>query len=236
LARYLPDAEVVSVRDAEQALQALSRSPSQALVVNSPLFHGALGTMKPLTDLPYDTPTLFCWVPGEEETAQELGVVRYLVKPVTRARLLDILDDLGEDVRTILFVDDQPEALRLFERMLSSAQREYDVLLAKSGRRALSMLRRRKPDVMLLDLIMPDVDGFRVLQEKSKDASIRDIPVVVISSRDPKGEPIVSDMLTVSRSGGLSVRDLVHCVQAVTEVLSPFRSTADRASQEKSGD
>jgi len=77
---------------------------------------------------------------------------------------------------------------------------------------------------VLLDLIMPGMDGFQVLQEKSQDPAIRDIPVVVVSSRDPSGEPIVSDVLTVTRSGGLSVRDLLACIQAVSEALSPSKT------------
>jgi hypothetical protein len=63
-----------------------------------------------------------------------------------------------------------------------------------------------------------------VLQEKGQDPAIRDIPVIVITSKDPSGEPIVSDGLTVTRSGGLSVRDLLGCIQAVSEVLSPSKT------------
>ena len=55
----------------------------------------------------------------------------------------------------------------------------------------------------------------------SQDSSIQEIPVVVISSRDPNGEPIASDMLTVTQGGGLSVRNLLACIQAVSEILAP---------------
>jgi len=143
-----------------------------------------------------------------------------LVKPVTRETLLSTLEDLGKGVRNVLVVDDDREALRLFARMLSSSKQAYRILRARSGQQALDLLEARRPDVMLLDLIMPGMDGFQVLREKNRDPSICDIPVVVISSRDPGG-PIVSDTLTVTRSGGLSVCDLLSCVQTVSEVLSP---------------
>jgi CheY-like chemotaxis protein len=133
--------------------------------------------------------------------------------------LLSTLKSLGDNVRTVLLVDDHPEVLQLFVRMLSSAEREYDVIQAKSGQRALSLLRQRRPDVVLLDLLMPRMDGFQVLQEKAQDPSIRDIPVVVISSRDPTGAPIVSD--TVTQGGGLSARDLMACIYALSKILSP---------------
>ena len=130
-------------------------------------------------------------------------------------------------------MDDKPEVLQLFARMLSSAQRSYRVLRATSGQQALSMLRQRKPDVMILDLIMPGMDGLQVLREKSLDPSTREIPVIVISASDPTGEPIVSDTLTVTQSGGLSVRDLLACIQAVSEVLAPAVRSGDRGQRER---
>ena len=219
--RYADAIEIASVRDMEDAIAALTHSPAQALIINAPSLQEVTGSIDRLTNLPYGTPAVSCWVPGEDEAARRLGVVRYLVKPVTREVLLSTLEDLDKDVESVLLVDDQREVLRLFSRMLSSAERGYRVLRATNGQRALSLLRQRKPDVMLLDLIMPGMDGFQVLQEKSQDPSIRDIPIVVISSRDPGGEPIVSDTLTVTRGGGIGLRDLLDCIQSVTEVLSP---------------
>jgi CheY-like chemotaxis protein len=231
--RYLHEAEVVRTGSFEEAVSELSRSPSQALVMNIPLMAGQISELKQLSSLPYGTPAVFCRVPGEDETARRLGVACYLVKPLTRDVLLSTLDRLGNDVRCVLLVDDQPEALQLFSRILASAEPEYDILLARSGRRALSLLRRRRPDIMLLDLIMPDMDGFQVLQEKAQDPVIRDIPVIIISSRDPMGEPIVSDTLTIARSGGLSMRDVIDCVEAIGEVLSPLHLTGRRERPER---
>jgi signal transduction histidine kinase/DNA-binding response OmpR family regulator len=233
LARYLDGFEVSSVRDTEQAIHELDRSPAQALVVNMPAPAGPPTGLEGLSSLPYGTPAITCWVPGTDEIAQHIGAVRYLVKPITREALLSTLEGLGEEIRSVLVVDDQPNVLQLFARMLSSAGQRYRILRAKSGQRALSLLRQRRPDVMLLDLIMPGMDGFQLLQEKERDPSIRDIPVVIISSRDPEGEPIVSDLLTVSRAGGLSLRNLLACIQAVSEILSPSTPPGDRAQQEK---
>ncbi len=233
LGRYMEGVEFVSVRDMDEALRELSRSPAQALIVNDSALKQMPSWMGRLAHLPYGTPAVVCWVPGEDEAAQQLGVVRYLIKPVTRDALLSVLEDLGRQVRTVLLVDDEPEALQLFARMLSSARRGYRVLRAPSGRRALDLLRERQPDVMILDLVMPGMNGFDVLREKSRDPVLRQIPVVVISARDPTGEPIVSNTLTITRSGGLSVRDLVTCIQAVSEVLSPSTRSDGQGRPEK---
>jgi signal transduction histidine kinase/CheY-like chemotaxis protein len=220
-ARYLDGAEVIPVQDAQEAVQELKRSPAQALLINAPPCDRTADLKGPHLDLPYGTPAITCWVPGEDETAQELGVVCYLVKPITREALLSALEELGREIRHVLLVDDNPEVLQLFSRMLASSPRDYHVLRARNGQRALGLLRARQPDVMLLDLIMPQVSGFEVLEAKARDPAIADIPVIAISSRDPNSEPIVSDMLTVTRGGGLSLHDLARCIQSVSEILSP---------------
>ncbi len=229
LRRYMDDAETVSVRSMEQALNELERSPAQALIVNTPTFLESHAMAR----LPYHTPAVTCWVPGADEAARRLGVVRYLVKPVTQEMILSALQELGEHVRTVLVVDDEPEVLRLLARMLCSAGPRYRILQATSGARALGLLRERRPDAMLLDLVMPGMDGFQVLQQKSLDPSLREIPVVVISSRDPSGEPVVSETIAVTRTGGLSVRDLVNCIRAVSEALAPSTAPAGQGPPEK---
>jgi CheY-like chemotaxis protein len=128
---------------------------------------------------------------------------------------------LGVNIQTILIVDDEEDELHLFARHLESGDHKYRILQVTNGQRALNMLRERKPDVMLLDLIMPGMDGFQVLEEKRRDPLIRDIPVIIISSRDPAGDPNVSDTFTVTQSGGLSQQNLVSCIQAVSSILAP---------------
>ncbi len=232
LRHYIEGVEIAPVHSIEEARRELHRLPARALIINAPSLAEVQAPADGLTDLPYGTPVITCWVPAEEEAARRLGVVRYLVKPIGRAALLAALESLGDEVKSVLLVDDEPEVVRLFSRMIASAERPYRLLRANDGQRALDLLRTRQPDVMLLDLILPGMDGFQVLREKSQDPSIRDIPVIAISSRDPIGQPIVSDTLTVTRGGGLSMRDLVACIEAVSQALTPSARSGDRARAE----
>jgi CheY-like chemotaxis protein len=170
--------------------------------------------------LPYGTPAIVCSVPEMCEITDALGVSEYLVKPVSREQLAAALDRVHLSGNTILIVDDEPEALRLFRRMLTSLGRDYRVLRARDGEEAMTILQRTRPDVILLDLVMPNMDGFRLLAAKNQDPALRDIPVIVISARDPAGQPIVSNALAVMRGGGLSVPRLLACIEALTAILS----------------
>ena len=232
--RYLSDFETTRVADLEGAVAELERTPAQALIVNAPPVPGD-GIEPQLLSLPYETPVIRLWLPGDARVTRDLGLRAYLLKPVTRDRLLAALDEVeaaeARPVETVLLVDDEPDALRLFARMLASAPRPYRVLRARNGTRALALMRERRPDVVLLDLIMPGVDGFQVLRCKAGDPDLQPIPVIALSSRDPAGEPIVSDRLTVTRSGGLSARDLLVCIRAISEILS---GSAQGAAEESS--
>jgi len=228
--RYLDGVELVSARTPDAALEALQQSPGQALIINAAPSERPPLSMSQLCSLPYETPAFSCWIPGSE-AAQDLGVLRYLVKPITRDALLQALEGI-EGVRDILVVDDDPEALLLFTRMLSSAGKGYRVIQAKSGHRALALLRDRKPDALLLDLVMPGIDGYDVLRQKHEDPHLRGIPTMVVTSRDPADIPIISSSLTVTRGQGLSVSNLLDCVQTVSRILSPGAEPAVRARQE----
>jgi signal transduction histidine kinase/CheY-like chemotaxis protein len=252
LTRYLDGAEIVSVETWEGALQELASSPSQAFLINELSIESTMARLKAVS-LPHDAPVLICSVPGIDHTAGALGVSDYLVKPISRDALLAALDRLDapdlagpgkagrienarmEDAgdqevpgKTVLIADDEPEALRLFRRMLDSSGRNYRVLRARDGEKALHMLRQHRPDVLLLDLVMPNMDGFELLEVKRRDPALRDIPTIILSARDPAGQPIVSNALTVTRKAGLSARHLVTCIKSLSELFAPTGLPVDR--------
>ncbi len=216
LKRYLDGVEIAAATTFEGAIAALGEAPAVALVVNDVSVPEALRRFSSSTELPYGTPAIICSVPGEHEAAGALGVARYLVKPVTRAALLSALEGLPIDGETVLVVDDDPESARLFRRMLNSYGRGYRILTAGEGRQALQMLRDERPAVLLLDLVMPDMDGFQLLAEKNADPTIRDVPVIVISARDPVGSPVVTNAVAVTRPGGLAMPQLLACIEAIS--------------------
>lgn len=220
LARYQEGVDLVVCREAEQAAEEARVAPARALLINEATQRHATAWEQHLADVPSSVPILRCNIPGEATAAERLGVAGYLVKPIGRERLLEALAAVVNEGAAVLVVDDEPEVVQLIGRMLLACGRGYRVLRALDGQRALDLLRERRPDVMLLDLMMPGKDGFAVLQEKNEDAALRPIPVIAISARDPAGESTISNALTVTRSSGLSSRDLLACIDAVSEALA----------------
>ena len=83
--------------------------------------------------------------------------------------------------RKILIVDDEPDALELLEYNLRQAG--HDVALAEDGREALNKARTELPDLILLDLMLPEVDGLQVCKKLKQDAATRHIPIIMVTAK-----------------------------------------------------
>jgi CheY-like chemotaxis protein len=214
LSRYLEGCDIVVMPSLEKALEDLRQTPAQALVLNAPSAPQEAATPEgPLANLPIGTPVVACWLPGEEEAARRLGVVHYLLKPVTREALARAMDSLPQPVRTVLVVDDEPDMVQLLGRMLASLERGYHVLRTSSGAWALDLLRERRPDVVLLDLMMEGTDGWTILERKRADPELSQIPVIAVTAVDPGHGSLAGHALTFARSGGLTFRDLLAAIR-----------------------
>lgn len=246
LTRYLDHAEVVAAADLRAATEELARTPAQALVINSMQMDEWLFRLAADARIPYSTPVIVCSLPGSVDSAHALGVSDYLVKPVDARRLIEAIERALRDRRsqattashraadeasrpTVLVVDDEPDAQRLFWRILSASPHSYHVLTATDAQQAIQIMRDQQPDVVLLDLVMPDVSGFQLLALKQADPALRPIPVLVVSARDFTGQAILSNAVGVTRPGGLSLHQLLACVESLSLVLSPLRPSADPA-------
>ncbi|NTU65886.1 MAG: pyridoxal-phosphate dependent enzyme, partial [Chloroflexi bacterium] len=104
-------------------------------------------------------------------------------QPALRDGLVAALERLDENVTTVLIVDDNADDALLIRRLLE-AKKSYRVFHALDGRAGLAEARQRLPDLIVLDLTMPNLDGFSVLEELKRDERTRHIPVIVVTARD----------------------------------------------------
>ena len=113
----------------------------------------------------------------------------YLTKPIELSDLTRAFDHVrlmfesDQTVRTILVVDDDPNTLEVHSRIVNSQSSSYRVLQAPDGFKALNIAKHEKIDVVMLDLQMPVLDGFGVLEAMHADKKLRDIPVIVVTGK-----------------------------------------------------
>jgi len=111
-----------------------------------------------------------------------LGAADYLVKPILEEDLVLALTRLNKDgtIKEVLVIDDDPNDLRLIEKILSE-HGQYKPILAEGGRKGWEAINRKTPHAIILDIFMPDMDGFAILEKLRENSMLRDIPVLVVS-------------------------------------------------------
>lgn len=88
---------------------------------------------------------------------------------------------MDETTKHILCIEDEPEMIDLIRLILG--RRGFDVIGAAGGKEGLEKVRKNPPDLVLLDLMMPDMDGWEVYQQIKADEKTRDIPVIVVTAK-----------------------------------------------------
>jgi adenylate cyclase len=131
-----------------------------------------------------DTPVIMVTILDEQRRGMALGAAGYLVKPIDRERLHSLLKKFrsaSPPSRILLVEDDETQR----ERVRSWLEdQQWTIIEADNGREALARLEATKPDLILLDLMMPEMDGFQFVAALQQNPEWRDIPVVVITARD----------------------------------------------------
>jgi len=129
-----------------------------------------------------DIPVIICSIIEQTEKGFSLGATDYLVKPILEEDLVHAMEKLNTDgnIRKVLVIDDDPNDLRLIEKILSS-EGKYQAHLAIGGKEGWNSILTQSPDAIILDIFMPDMDGFMILEKLREDPELGAIPVLVIS-------------------------------------------------------
>lgn len=99
--------------------------------------------------------------------------------------------------KKILIIEDEKILLDLLQKKLS--QEGYDILASHNGEEGLKTMREQKPDLILLDIIMPKMSGFEVMEEMNKSSDLKDIPIIIVSN---SGQPV-----EIERAQSLGAKD-----------------------------
>jgi len=221
-ARYSQETDYVAATTLEQTRRALTDLPAHALVVNAPTWDELWTVVEELKPDAVQTPIIGCAISPRLARALKAGAIGYVVKPVLPDDLDRVLRGIGHPVHRVLLVDDDPDVLSLFTRMLLNKDSDLEILTAGTGERGLAMMRDVPPDLIMLDIMMPDMDGWQFLDMKRAAGRFEEIPVVIVSAQDPSEQPLTSPALIVTTGAGVSLSQVLNCALQLPDLMTQF--------------
>jgi CheY-like chemotaxis protein len=128
-------------------------------------------------------PVIIVSISEEQETGFALGAVGYVSKPVSRKRLISEIQKINtRETRSVMIVDDNELDRQEIARIVE--EEGMTAIAAEGGAACLELIAEKIPDVLVLDLMMPEPDGFIVLEKIRNNPATRDLPVIVVTAKD----------------------------------------------------
>jgi signal transduction histidine kinase/DNA-binding response OmpR family regulator len=196
LGSYL--APTYRVATAESAVEALTKAMQlrpDAIILDVLMRKGnGFETLVALRKVPEtaDIPIIMLSIIDQKDVGFALGATDYLVKPIPKAVLLETIRKCLPlhpcDDSTILLVDDDLKSLELMAETLRSAG--YETQSVQTGARALEVLSSKIVDAVLLDLLMPGMDGFQVIRHIREKQNLRNLPILVMTAKNLSSEEL----------------------------------------------
>lgn len=215
LQRHLEGYELAVAQTWEEAQRLVVQVSARAVIVNEAY------TAAPETP-PLPVPLVFCPLPGPKQSQQNLQVEHYLQKPITTKALHAALAKTAPQAQSLLIVDDDPSAVRMLEQMVKSGQKPYQVFRAYNGHDALGQIQTRPPDALILDLVMPNGDGYWLISALRENPATVDLPIIVASGQAVE-ETWDSKSITIASEAGFSPTETLNYLQGLVSVIPPTR-------------
>jgi signal transduction histidine kinase/CheY-like chemotaxis protein len=164
-------------------------------------------------------PLFVCTLPTRLDQQRAMQADAYLLKPVNREQLVTSINRLDPAIKSVLVIDDDPEFVRLIGLMLAAGPQQFRVAQAERGAAGLAEMRKQRPDLVILDLLMPEMDGYTVLAQIRADPALATTPVMILSARGHEQESVRIEQVSLLRSDGLSLGEFVAVLQQTMQGL-----------------
>ncbi|GEM_PF-5409037 len=217
---------VVLAEDGDQGLEIAQRMKPDVITLDvlMPRVDGwtVLSNLK-ADERTENIPVLMLTMGDEKNLAYSLGASEFLTKPINRDRLVNALDRVRcqEPICKVLLVEDDPDARLITKGSLEKER--WNVVEAVDGREGLRRLSEESPDIILLDLNMPNMDGFEFIETMRADPRWQDIPVVVLTARNLTNDDrqrLNGNVQRVLSKGGLDRNGLLREIRKAIKTES----------------
>jgi PAS domain S-box-containing protein len=172
-----------------------------------------------------DFPVIICSILEQADKGFSLGAADYLVKPILEEDLVRALDRLNKNgtIHEVLVIDDDPNDLRLIEKILNQHS-QYKPILAVGGRKGWQAINTKPPHAIILDLFMPEMDGFSILEKLHETPTLCDIPVLVVSGgglTNEQQQQLDAFGQRLITKGSLNELQLIETIEHALKQLGP---------------
>ncbi|GAB6095231.1 hypothetical protein JCM14469_14830 [Desulfatiferula olefinivorans] len=187
-------------------------------------------------------PIVIVSVSNDQQTGMALGAAGYIVKPLNRERILSAIQSIGNAnggnpgaANDILVVEDNDIAGLQIRSALE--ERGYRIRIASNGNEALETIKQSCPRAIILDLMMPGMDGFQVLDSLRAAPETRDLPILVLSAKelssDERARLSHNKVRQLIRKGSIDRNQLVDCIETLLGIGGPEDRKADEKAEIK---
>jgi signal transduction histidine kinase/DNA-binding response OmpR family regulator len=173
-----------------------------------------------------DIPILVCSILEEEDKGYTLGASEYLVKPFLQDDLINAIHRINREGQAmeVLIIDDDVNDLKFVKKMVETEPRIHPTL-AQGGKVAFDILKTLTPDLIVLDLFMPDMNGFEILDKFKSDARLAKIPVIVLTGADLTPEQkaqLAESSQSLATHGLIKESDILKNMEEALEKIRPL--------------
>ncbi|MCP4363647.1 MAG: hybrid sensor histidine kinase/response regulator [Chloroflexi bacterium] len=180
--RHLANYEVVAVASAAEVEQQAEAYHPLAVLYNVQSDREG----EKVLETAVSVPIIECSIPSQSWMASTLGAVAALTKPIDfeqlHAEIAQVENGQGNPVQEILVIDDTPGICQLIERSLGADNGRYTIRIAYEGSAGLQAMAQQRPDLIILDLIMPKTDGFAVIQQMKANPTLAEVPIILLTA------------------------------------------------------
>ena len=226
LRRYMRDRPVLAATDLQRAAELIEPEHPAAILVNVPPSapgEDAWSQEAVLAGEQYNIPIVHCSIPSTSWVSGLTDLEEWLSKPVSKDQITALLGKYCPPNGTVLVVDDDPGFVQLMERILATSGHVARTVGLVNPTQVLWLAHQTVPDLLFLDLVMPQMSGLDLLEAWRKDTVLGNIPVVAISGHSFAEEVLQRQgvRLTVTQAQGISTSALIEVLADICEHLTP---------------
>lgn len=209
--RYLKNIDIHMVEDSSHLDELVAQHHPLAIIHNRLPEQDAI--------MPMGIPVIECSLPPSRWSGDTSNIAMSFAKPITPAQISGILENYP-DVEKILICDDKIGFVQLIQRSIEQLEEPYAMRRAYDGLQALDIIQQDTPDLIFLDLAMPEMSGFELIERLEQDEQFNDIPIILLTATNyHQSHEVCLPHIKIYQRDGFNLRQTLHFIRSILELV-----------------